>query len=436
MRSRVAEYERMTAALVQTAIEAAEPGKLLSNHITVDGNQIVLGGRRYNPAAVLLVSAGKAAVAMAKTAAQQLGPYLSRGVVISKAAEVTGLPPTLHHFQGSHPVPDERSLRATAAVREMLSGTAEDELVLCLISGGTSALLTEPVLPLPHWQRLNQALLASGCTINEINTVRQLFDPVKGGGLAQWALPAECVSLILSDVIGNRLEHIGSGPTVAVAKEPEAVGAILDEYGVWERLAEETAALVRAYLESGSSKEAVKAVSGHHLIIGDVSTATTAVARQTAAWGFETEVVSNTLTGEAREIGRMAAARAKELPPNHALVWGGESTVTIRGKGRGGRNQELALAAAIELADAPDCIVAAFSTDAEDGPTPVAGAVVSVETIVDAKTKGLDAAEFLADNDSYTFFEQLGWGHLTAERGTNVNDILVVLQVEKFSLTL
>jgi hydroxypyruvate reductase len=428
MQNKIQEYEQLAGKLVQAAIDAADPGQLLSKHISVDADELELGGRRYDPAAVLLVSVGKAAVAMARTAVQQLGPYLTRGIVISKAAEVTGLPTTLRHFQGSHPVPDERSLRATAAVREQLSGTAEDELVLCLISGGTSALLTEPALPLPHWQQLNQALLASGCTINEINTVRQLFDRVKGGGLAQWAAPAECVSLILSDVIGNCLEHIGSGPTVAVAKEPEAVRVILDEYQVWERLDEEAAALVKAHLNSSHSGQEVKAATGHHLIIGDVSTATAAVARQTAEWGFETQVVSNTLTGEAREIGRMAVAQAKDLRPNQCLVWGGESTVTIRGNGRGGRNQELALAAAIALQDIPGCLVAAFSTDGEDGPTPVAGAVVSSETVADAKARGLDAAEFLANNDSYPFFEQLGWGHLTAERGTNVNDILVVLR--------
>ncbi|MFZ0544807.1 MAG: DUF4147 domain-containing protein [Candidatus Promineifilaceae bacterium] len=424
MRSKNRESQQLAEELVRTAIESADPGKLLSKHIQVDGDRLLLGGRRYDPTAVLLVSVGKAAVPMAKAAEERLGAHLKGGIVISKAAEAKGLSPTLHYYQGSHPVPDERSLRAAAAVREMLSETAEDELALCLISGGTSALLTEPILPLPYWQRLNQALLASGCTINEINTVRQLFDRVKGGGLAQWAAPTVCVSLILSDVIGNRLEFIGSGPTVPVAKEPDAVRAILDGFGVWERLDGETAELVKAHLESGRSEQAVKVTVGQHLIIGDVSTATAAVAKQTAEWGFETEVVSNTLTGEAREIGRMAAERAKRLDLNQCLVWGGESTVTIKGNGRGGRNQEMALAAALALQDTPGCLVAAFSTDGEDGPTPVAGAVISGETVVQARAKGLDAAEFLDNNDSYTFFERLGWGHLTAKRGTNVNDIL------------
>jgi hydroxypyruvate reductase len=282
---------------------------------------------------------------------------------------------------------------------------------------------------------LNQALLASGCTINDINTVRQFFDRVKGGGLARWAAPAACVSLILSDVIGSRIDHIGSGPTVAVMKEPKAVRAILNRFDVWKWLEGETAALVKSYLKSSRPQRAVTATDDHHLIIGDVSTATLAVAQLTVELGFDSTVLSNTLTGEAREIGRMAAERAKALRPNQCLIWGGESTVTIRGSGRGGRNQEMALATALALEDTPGRVVAAFSTDAEDGPMPVAGAVVSAETVADARAKGLNAAEYLANNDSYTFFEQLGWGHLTAERGTNVNDVLVALRVEESALT-
>jgi hydroxypyruvate reductase len=318
-------------------------------------------------------------------------------------------------------------LRATAAVRELLADSREDELVVCLISGGTSALLTEPVLPLNQWQQLNQALLASGCNINEINTVRQLFDRVKGGGLTQWAAPAVCVSLILSDVIGSQVEHIGSGPTISTEKDPAVVGAILDRFEVWKWLDDETSELVKRHLDN-HRREIAAAEDGYYLIIGDVSTATAAVSRWTAEQGFDSKIVSNTLAGEAREIGRMAAERAKGLRPKQCLIWGGESTVTIRGDGRGGRNQEIALAAAIELARATDCLVIAFSTDAEDGPMAVAGAYVSGETVVEARERGLDAAEFLANNDSYTFFERLGWGHLTAERGTNVNDILVAIK--------
>lgn len=422
--------EEIVDNLVKAAIEAADPGRLLAQYLIVDGDVWQLGGRQYSPAPVFLVSVGKAAVSMAKTAAEKLGNWLKAGIVISKAAEVTELPPTLRHFQGSHPVPDERSLAATTAVKNLLSGTTENDLVLCLISGGTSALLTEPVMPLTNWRNLNQALLACGCPINDINTVRQFFDRVKGGGLAGWAAPAACVSLILSDVIGSNLAHIGSGPTVPTLKDSAVVSAILDDFSVWNWLDEETTGLIQTHLQAENQTRPVGSAGNYHTIIGDVSTATTAAAGKTAEWGFNTTIVSNTLTGEARDIGQMAARKAKTLQPNQCLIWGGESTVTLRGSGRGGRNQEIALAAAIELGEsAPNCLVLAFSTDGEDGPLPVAGAWVTGETISDARHKGLDPAEFLTNNDSYTFFEQLGWGHLTAKRGTNVNDILISLKI-------
>jgi hydroxypyruvate reductase len=275
---------------------------------------------------------------------------------------------------------------------------------------------------------LNEALLASGCPINDINTVRQLFDTVKGGGLAKWAAPAACLSLILSDVIGNRLENIGSGPTVIVNKESRTVRMILDGYAVWDWLDGETAEMVKARLQPPQPQQWQETAPNYHVIIGDVSTATKAVARKTAEWGFRSTVVSNALTGEAREIGRMAAKKAKEMPPNSCLIWGGESVVTLRGNGRGGRNQEIALAAVTAIQDIPGCVLAAFSTDAEDGPTPVAGAFVTNKTAAQAAAKGLNPAEFLANNDSYTFFEKLGVGHVTADTGTNVNDVLVVIK--------
>ena len=289
-------------------------------------------------------------------------------------------------------------------------------------------MLTAPLLPLPHWQQLNQALLASGCTINEVNTIRQLLDTVKGGGLSEWAAPAACVSLILSDVIGNNLEVIGSGPTVPLKKDSQAARKILNNKDVWNWLDIETANLIKHHLEKPNIEQRRKLNRNDHLIIGDVSTATTAVVQKTEEWGFQSKIVSNTLTGEACEIGQMAAEKAREMEPASCLIWGGESTVTIKGNGRGGRNQEIALAAAIAIQDIPDCVVVAFSTDAEDGPTPVAGAFVTNETTAKAIAKGLDPAAFLINNDSYTFFERLGMGHITAETGTNVNDILVVLR--------
>jgi hydroxypyruvate reductase len=421
------DYKERIELLAKIVINAADPGRLLKNHLTLTENKLDIEGKAYSPSAVFLVSVGKAAVSMAQTAAEQLDGLIKVGIVIAKASAAPSLPTNLTYYQAAHPIPDQRSVDAASAVKTLLSQTTKDDLVLCLISGGTSALLTRPILPLANWQRLNQALLASGCTINDINTVRQLFDEVKGGGLAHWAAPAASVSFILSDVIGSQLEYIGSGPTVPVEKDPRAVRVILDKYNVWNWLDSYTKKLVQDYLNSPTLLSPANLKNNHHIIIGDVSTATAAAARKTAEWGYESIIVSNTLTGEAAEIGQMAAQIAAEMPPNTARIWGGESTVTIRGNGKGGRNQEIALAAAIALENGPDCLIAAFSTDAEDGPMPVAGAFVTNETAVLAKSKGLDPVQFLAINDSYTFFKQLGQGHITAETGTNVNDLLIIL---------
>ncbi len=417
--------------LVDSAIEAANPGRLITQNLIPNPNGLLISGHSYNQKRVTLVSVGKAAVPMAQAAVSQLGERLKQGIVVGKIDKATLSHPKLQYHQGSHPIPDQRSLNATSAVKEMLAASKADELVLCLISGGTSALLTEPVLALPHWQQLNEALLASGCPINDINTIRQRFDAVKGGGLAQWAAPAICESLILSDVIGNHLEHIGSGPTVFVEQRSNVVKAVFDRNNIWNWLKPETAALIKTHLETPNTPSPINKIvspSTRHTIIGDVSNATNAVFQQTAEWGFESTIVSNNMTGEAREIGRMAAKYAKNMPSKSCLIWGGESTVTLRGNGRGGRNQEIALAAAISLQNTPNCAIVAFSTDAEDGPMPVAGAYVTGETFSQAKQQGLDPYKYLANNDSYTFFERLGIGHITAQTGTNVNDVLALLK--------
>lgn len=422
-----ATFEQDVAALVLAAVTAADPAARVSSQIAVSPGAVTIAGESYTPARIFVVSVGKAAVAMATAAASILGDTLTAGVVISKATAVPDLPPPLRYFPGSHPLPSQLSLQATQAVYDLMAETQPNDLVLCLISGGASALLTRPVLPLAQWQALNDALLRSGCAINDVNTIRQQFDTVKGGGLAQWAAPATCVSLILSDVIGNRLAHIGSGPTVPTPPDPQQARAILDAYQVWARLDEVTAAAVTRHLAATIPHQPAAGNLIRNHIIGDVSLAAEAAARRAEQLGFQTAVVSTTLTGEARDIGRMAADRVRQTPPGHCLIWGGESTVTVTGAGLGGRNQEVALAAAVALSGTPGCVVASFATDGEDGPTPVAGAVVSGETAVQAARSGLDPAAYLANNDSYHFFQRLGAGHLSAPTGTNVNDLLVAL---------
>jgi hydroxypyruvate reductase len=313
-------------------------------------------------------------------------------------------------------------------VIELVKGATAGDLVLCLISGGASALLTRPVIPLADWQEVVDRLLASGCTIQELNGVRKQLDEVKGGGLARMIAPAACVSLILSDVVGNPLDVIGSGPTTPNPESAAAALAVLERYGMREKLPAATWVHVENYLMQQMDSVLPAGEGVQHVIIGDVRQAAEAAAGAAAEMGFTAQVLTAQLEGEAREVGRVAAALAKDAPVNSCLILGGETTVTLRGDGMGGRNQELALAAAIALDGVPDVALASFATDGDDGPTGAAGAVVTGETAGLAHARQFDPHDYLARNDSYTFFNQLGGLIRTGPTGTNVNDLVLILK--------
>ncbi len=428
--------------MADAARRAADPMRLTWPAVRLEAGHLIWPGGRVNLTRrrVWLVSVGKAAPAMAQAAALSLGPALTAGLVISKATRPPALPPRLTYYSAGHPVPTVASLVAARAVARFLQQATAQDVVLCLISGGTSALLSQPRLPLPIWQALNRALLAAGCPIQAVNQVRQALDEVKGGGLAAWAAPAVCLSLIMSDVIGNDLSAIGSGPTVPTRRDPVAVRAILDAYQVWARLPAGAGEAVERVLTSLPPAILPPTRRFHNHLIGDVGVAAQAVAQAARRLGFATQVVSTHLTGEARLVGQELAAAAQSLSPNTCLVYGGETTVTLQGQGYGGRNQELALAAALALAGRPGCVVASFATDGDDGvpppgAPPAAGAVVSGATVAQGDDLGLAAGAFLAQQDSYTYFAALGRGHLWLPPGANVNDVAVVLRygVEGFT---
>lgn len=423
--------------LADVARQAADPLRLTWRALRVAEGRLITPAGVFELARrrLFLVSVGKAAPAMAQAAALSLGPALTAGLVISKATRPPTLPPRLTYYAAGHPLPTAASLTAARAVARLLQSTTAQDMVLCLISGGTSALLSQPRLPLPAWQALNRALLAAGCPIQTINQVRQALDEVKGGGLAAWAAPATCLSLIISDVIGNDLAVVGSGPTVPWPRHPAAVWAALEAYQVWERLPAVVAAQVRQALPELPSAAPVSAGPIHNHIIGDVGVAAQAVTRAAQQLGFDARLVSVQLTGEARQVGADLALRAQHEPPNSCLVYGGETTVTLnnQGEGYGGRNQELALAAAVALAGRPAGVVASFATDGDDGLPPpgapaVAGAWAAGTTVAQGAALGLSATRFLARQDSYTYFAALGRGHLWLPAGTNVNDITLALR--------
>ena len=450
---RFQDYRQHVQQLTQAALSAVNPAQAVRRFMQLDGRDLVIGDLDHDldQGRVYVVSVGKAAAAMAEATIQILGDDLQSAVVVSKKGSETAsaLASQNYHalnvLEGNHPVSGEDSIQATTAVSHMLAQTGVDDLVIFLISGGTSALLTLPLMPLPDWQQLTDVLLASGCTINELNTVRRRIDRIKGGGLVNMAAPAHCISLILSDVVGNPLEAIGSGPTTFLDEPAHAASTVLDRYDIETRLDPEIWQHIQQVLQQPSDSAKPVGQRNEHIIIGDVRLAATNALTRAMQLGFVAQLLTARLEGEAREVGRVAASVAKDMPAGRCLILGGETTVTIKGNGLGGRNQELALAAAIALDGWPATVIASFATDGEDGPTAAAGAVITGETAKIGRLFGLDPVAYLDSNDSFHFFQRLDEAACEKEArdeheephpnallnpgptGTNVNDLLFLL---------
>ncbi len=427
--------------MIDRVLEAADPATLTSKYISRTGSELKIASISHDTTQgrVYVVAVGKASIPMMAAAAHQLGPTLHNGIVITKSRDQThldklvadrDLPAQISVYGAGHPISDSRSISATTAVTKLVDKAGKGDLVLCLISGGASALLTQPILPLGDWQELTSALLASGCTINELNIVRKQLDVIKGGGLARIAAPATCLTLILSDVVGNPLDIIGSGPTVPNPDLPEAAHQILCRYHLDQSLAPEIWQRIEDHFAVPTAKPAGELPVAANYIIGDVRVAAEAAAGAAAELGFNTQVLTTHLEGEAAEVGRVVGALAKDAPPGTCLLLGGETTVTLRGQGKGGRNQEVALAAAIAIDGEKNVVVACLATDGDDGPTGAAGAIISGETLPNARSKGIDAQVYLEQNDSYNFFRQVGGLIQTGQTGTNINDLLFILKYE------
>lgn len=442
MGPRFKDHPQHINSMIAAALSAAAPAAAVRRSLQRQGTKLIVGENAFDldSGRVFLVGVGKAAIAMSETAADILDSFLFQGVIISKQedSESTGgkiLPREakswsnrMLYFQAGHPVSNEDSLTATAAVIEMLRQTNEDDLVLCLISGGTSALLTQPRIPLSEWQELVGALLGSGCSINELNAVRKQLDPVKGGGLARIASPASCLSLILSDVVGNPLDIIGSGPTVPLEGHTLTAHRILTRYDIPQKLSPKVWQTVEQELLIAKRRTSAKSIDAINLIIGDVRQAALAAVAAAREAGFEAQLLTAHLEGEARQIGLVGGALAKDMPLNSCRVLGGETTVTIQGDGIGSRNLEIALSAAISVAGWDDIAIATLATDGDDGPAKVAGAIVTGLTVAQARKKGIYPIEFLDRNDSFHFFELIGGLIDTGPTGTNVNDLLILLR--------
>jgi len=400
--------------ILSVALHAVDPAEAVRRHLPkLEGNVHGLG-------------IGKASIPMLTALAEAMP--LASALAISKHASSlnSNLFPVI---LGNHPIPDSRSQIAGEHALEFVSSLSEDDTLVCLISGGGSALVTLPYVPLEDLQKLTSLLLSCGARIDEINILRRQLDRIKGGGLAR-ATKAKVISLILSDVIGNPLEAIASGLTVTDPTTKADALAILKKYNLEKQVSNSVMMFLESVSLLSDNWEQVPRLQTQSLIIGDNKLAAQAAMEQAELDGIPAEILTNELQGEAREVGVMLVKKLRDeiakYPRPFCLIAGGETTVTIQGNGKGGRNQELALAAVNELRDIENVMLISLATDGEDGPTDAAGAVVTGESARRAESLGLSAVDHLSRNDAYSFFERLDDLLKPGPTGTNVNDLILL----------
>jgi len=410
--------------IFHAALAAADPAQAVLAHVKCDGpvgsEALRVDRRSYRLAdfdRIQVIGSGKASAKMAQALERLLGKRITGGWINVPDGTKAKLKRVRLHESG-HPVPDERGVEGARRIAEIARQSGPRDLLLCVISGGASALMPLPVaaMTLEEKKAITRQLLASGATIHEMNTVRKHLSAIKGGHLAALGAPATVVALILSDVIGDDLSVIGSGPTVFDSTTVDAAAAVLKRFAIpIPKLTETPKTLVNA----------------QNVIVGSNRQSMDAAVKKAKALGYRPIVLSTTIDGETREIARMHAAIAREMLAGGGarvcFLSGGETTVTLRGSGLGGRNQEFVLAAAIALEATPKVTIFSGGTDGIDGPTDAAGAVADASTLRRAAVLRLNPLQFLADNDSYRFFEKVGGLVKTGPTGTNVMDVRILL---------
>jgi hydroxypyruvate reductase len=438
----LSELRKAARRIFDAAVRAVEPGEAIHRHLTRVGTALHTGQEVFDLAKIgkiVVVGCGKAAAPMAHAVGQILGDRVTRGIVVTKYGH---LQPTdrIRIHEAGHPVPDEAGMAGAQAILDHVQGLAPEDLVLVLISGGGSALTPAPAkgISLPEKQALTKALLACGADIREINTLRKHVSRFKGGQLARTAQPAQVRTLILSDIVGDPLDAIASGPTVPDPTTFADALAILDKYHIRGQVP----TAIRSHLEAGAEGKVPETPKPGEslftrvrtLIVGSNFQALEAARDEAQALGFTPIILSSFIEGETREIARMHAALAREVRssgnpvrPPACLISGGETTVTLRGSGKGGRNQEFVLAAALDIAGWPGTVILSAGTDGTDGPTDAAGAIADGETWARAISLGLNPRAAFDTNDAYPFFGTLGDLIITGPTKTNVMDVRLVL---------
>jgi glycerate 2-kinase len=427
---------------LECALNAVDSKQLVKSRVSLEDSILRVDGHSFDLKAfknVYVVGGGKASGSMAEALEKILGKRITAGIVnVPYGSKHKTSIIKLH--ESSHPLPDEAGVEGTRRMLEIAEQAEKDDLIICLISGGGSSLMPSPRsgISLEDKRKLTSALLKSGATISQINTVRKHTSDFKGGWLAKKAYPATLLNLILSDVVSDQLDFIASGPAVPDSTTFVEARKVLEKYGLWET-APSSIRKVLSDGEKGLIAETPKAGDAafekvYNVIIGNNRSASLAACKYLKSVGLNTLLLTSTLEGEARYGGTMLASVAREIlassnpvPKPAGIIAGGETTVTVTGKGLGGRNQELALSAVLMLKNADAVVMASMSTDGVDGPTDAAGAIVDGNTFERAAKLQLNPKDYLAENDSYRFFSKLGDLIFTGPTGTNVNDISLII---------
>ncbi len=429
--------------ILLTAIEAVKPENLIPRQVKLEGSRLSIGGQEFDLSSfrnIYVVGAGKASAAMAAELEKIMGDRISAGAVVTKYEHAIPCR-KVRIYEGGHPVLDENGLAGSKAVFELVNRAGTDDLVISLISGGGSALLEKlpPGISLKQLQKTFQLLLECGAAIEEINAVRKHLSLIKGGQLARAIAPATAFTLIISDVIGDPLDAIASGPTAPDPTTFATAWAVIQKYRLQEKLPDPVA----AYLQSGvAGRQPETLKSGdplfakvRHFILGNNYSALNAAQEAAQKCGYKTLLLTSQIQGEAREVARVLAAIVQEISASGqpveapaCVLAGGETTVTLRGNGKGGRNQELALAALIALQNhSGSYVIASCGSDGTDGPTDAAGGMASPEVLAAARQKNLSPQKALENNDAYPFLAQCDGLIKTGPTGTNVMDIMLVM---------
>lgn len=428
--------------IFNAGLEAVDPIGCMQRHLRLDDDDLLVGGRCYRLAEIrhiYVIGAGKAAALMAKAVEGILAGLISDGIVVTKYGHGVALD-RVRVIEAGHPVPDENGVKGAEAILNLLAGAQHTDLILALISGGGSALMTAPAngLTLDEKQATTRALLACGASIDEINVIRKHMSRIKGGQLCRAVNGAAMTALILSDVIGDDVQTIASGATAVDNSTFDQCREIIDRYelsgkiphSVWKRIENGCHGNVSETPKSGD--EACAKV--HNVIIGCLADAIRACCEKARQIGFSPLILSSRIQGEAREVAKVLCAVAKEaqhsgnpVKPPACLLSGGETTVTLKGNGKGGRNMELALSAALELEGTRRIVLLSAGTDGTDGPTDAAGAFADGTSVENAHRRGLSAVQMLKNNDAYPFFKKINGLLITGPTRTNVMDLQIVL---------